>query len=782
MGQFTRLVGTAVNRREDPRLLTGTGTFVDDIRLPDMLHMRVLRCPYAHARVGRMDGRAATALPGVVAVVTGRGAERLVPPLPTMAEAIPGLKVPAHHVLAVEKACFAGEGVAAVVAVNPYVACDALELIEVEYEPLPVVLDPAMAMAPDSPVIHEALGDNIAFRLRLGDDVDDALRHADAVVCARMENQRVIANPLETRGIVAHYRADERKLTAWATTQVPHVFRTKLAPLLGLPENRIRVIAPDIGGAFGTKVNVYAEEVLAAALAVRLGRPVKWIEDRQEHMLATTHGRGQAAIVEAGVRRDGTLVALRVRITADLGAYLQMLTHVIPTLTAVAVPGCYRVPACAVEVAGAFTNKTPTDSYRGAGRPEATYYIERLMDLVATRLGLDPVVVRRRNFVQPDEFPYTTAMGLILDSGNYELTLDRAIERLDYAAFRAEQTRLRQRGRYLGVGFSTWVEQCSFGPTARMVPGFSAGGWETATVRVDARGKVTVLTGTSPHGQGVETTFTLLTADELGVPSDDIEVLHGDTDTVPRGIGTMSARSVAVGGSALLLALRALKEKAKRIAAERLGTTAERLVYEDGRIYCRDTPEQGLGFREVVTLAHDAGERPPGMEPPLEATSTFDPPDFTYPFGAHVCVVEVEPGTGAVTILRYIAVDDCGFVVNPRVVDGQIEGGIAQGAGQALLEAALYSDDGQLLTGSFIDYLLPTCTLVPAIELERTETLTPVNPLGAKGVGESGALAAPPAVVNAVMDALAPLGIRHIDMPLTAEKIWRAARDASAKA
>jgi len=775
--RFTRLVGTSVKRREDARLLTGTGTFVDDVRVPDMLYMQVLRSPYAHARIRRIDCAAAVALPGVVAVVTGQEAERLVPPLPTMSDAIPDLKVPVHRVLAIEKACFAGEGVAAVVAVNPYLACDAIESIEVEYEPLPVVVDPDKAMERDSPMVHETLGNNIAFRLRLGDNVDEALQQSDAVVRQRLENQRVIPNPLETRGIVAQYQHDIQKLTTWVTTQVPHVFRGKLARLLGLPENRVRVIAPDVGGAFGTKVNVYAEEVLAAALAIHLGRPVKWIEDRSEHMVATTHGRGQAALVEAGARQDGTLTALRVRITADLGAYLQMLTHVIPTLTAVAVPGCYRVPACTVEVVGVFTNKTPTDSYRGAGRPEATYYIERVMDLVAEQLGIDPVVVRRRNFIRPNEFPYTTPMGLILDSGDYELTLDRALERLNYERFRAEQQRLRQHGRYLGVGFSTWVEQCSFGPTARMVPGFSPGGWETATVRVDPNGSVTVLTGTSPHGQGVETTFALLTADELGVSSDRIRVIYGDTDAVPQGIGTMSARSVAVGGSALLLALRALKEKVKRIAAEHLGTTPENVLYDEGRISVRNSPEKGISFQEMVTVAYGGGKRPASLE--LEATSTFDPPDFTYPFGTHICVVEVEASTGAVQILRYIAVDDCGIVVNPAVVEGQIQGGIAQGVGQALIEAALYGDDAQLLTGSFMDYLLPSCELLPEIEMDRTETPTPVNPLGAKGVGESGALAAPPAVVNAVMDALAPLGIRHIDMPLTPEKIWRAMQDAS---
>ena len=774
-----KLVGSPVRRREDLPLLTGKATFIDDVRVPGMLHMRILRSPYAHARILRIDTSAALALPGVVAVVTGREAERLVPPLPTMANAFPGLKVPAHHVLAVEKVRFAGEGVAAVVASDPYAACDALERVEVEYDPLPALVEPEQAMQADSAILHEELGENVAYRMRLGGDAEEALRRSHLVVRQRMRNQRVIANPMETRGIVAHYDPADERLTAWVTTQVPHILRSNLARMLGLAESRVRVIAPDIGGAFGTKVNVYAEDVLAAALSLRLRRPLKWIEDRQEHMVATTHGRGQAAEVEAGVREDGTLTALRVRITADLGAYLQMLTHVMATLTAVAVSGCYRVPVCEVEVVGVFTSKTPTDAYRGAGRPEATYYIERTMDLLAERLGMDPVALRRRNFIGADEFPYTTAMGLVLDSGNYDLTLDRALERLDYAGFRREQARLRQQGRYLGVGFSTWVEQCSFGPTAHMVPGFAPGGWETATVRVEPTGKVTVLTGTSPHGQGVETTFAQLVADELGVGIDDVRVIHGDTDAVPQGIGTMSARSLAVGGSALLLGLRELKEKAKRIAAAHLETEPENLIYDGGRISRVGAAEAGLSFSDLVALAYGK----PGLtEPRLEATGTFDPPNFTYPFGTHVCVVEVEAATGDVRILRYIAVDDCGFVVNPPVVEGQVQGGIAQGVGQALLEAALYSDDAQLLTASFTDYLLPTATLLPPIEMERTETLTPVNPLGAKGVGESGALAAPPAVVNAVMDALSPLGIRHIDMPLTPEKIWRALRQSGAAA
>ncbi len=764
------------HRREDLPRVTGKATYVDDVHLPAMVHMRVLRSPLAHARIRRIDPSAALAMPGVVAVVTGQDARELAPPLPTMSGAIPGLKIPEHRVLAIDEVRFVGEGVAAVVASDPYLACDALERIDVEYEPLPVVVDPEAALAPGAPLVHRELGDNVAFRLRLGDDAAAALRRSDLVVAQRMENPRVLPSPMETRGMVTHYRPDDEKLTAWVATQVPHILRTHLSRMLGLPEDRVRVIAPDVGGAFGTKLNVYAEEVLTAALSMRLARPVKWIEDRCEHMLATTHGRGQAACVEAGVSSDGSLTALRVRITADLGAYLQMLTHVIPTLTAVAVPGCYRVPACEVEVVGVFTNKTPTDAYRGAGRPEANYYIERTMDLLAARLRLDPAEMRRRNFIRRDQFPYTTSMGLVLDTGDYELTLGRALETLGYAQLRGEQARLRRQGRYLGVGLSTWVEQCSFGPTARMVPGFAPGGWEAATVRVAPSGRVTILTGTSPHGQGVATTFAQMAAAELGVPVDDVQVLHGDTDVVPHGVGTMSARSLAVGGSALLLCLRQIQEKAKRIAARSWHVEEERLLYDDGRIRLRDAPESGMSLGEAAALAHATDGEAAGAKSGLEATSTFDPPNFTYPFGAHICVAEVHTGTGEVEILRYVAVDDCGVVVNPPVVEGQVAGGIAQGIGQALLERVAYDDDGQPTTGSLMDYPLPTCALLPQIELDRTETPTPVNPLGAKGVGESGALAAPPAVVNAVMDALAPLGIEHIDMPLSPDRVWQALR------
>ncbi len=778
--QASKLIGARIKRREDPRLITGHATYVDDIRLPNVLHLEVLRSIYAHARIKRVDASKASSLPGVVAVFSGEEAQRLTPPLPA-ASSIPNLKVPEHYPLAVDKVRFVGEGVAAVVATDRYVARDALELIEVEYEPLPAVVDPEKAMEPGAPVLHEEFGDNIAYRLPLGGDVDDALRKADVVIRQRMENQRLIPSPMETRGVVAQYQPGDDRLTVWLSTQAPHLMRTQLAALLDMPEHKVRVVAPEVGGAFGSKNNPYAEEVLAAALAMRLGRPIKWIEDRQENMVATSHGRGQVAYLEAGARHDGTVTALRLRIIADLGAYHHILTPVAPIQTALMMTGCYRIPIATTDIVGVFTNKTPVDPYRGFGRAEAAYYIERLMDLVARELNLDPVAVRRRNFIQPDQFPYTTATGQVYDSGDYDLTLSRALEMLDYQQFRQDQQRLRREGRHIGVGFATYVWRAGF-PSAAIPPGldFIKGGWESATVRVEPTAKVTVLTGTSPHGQGAETTFGQLVADELGVPIEDVRVVHGDTDIVQYGIGTMGSRSLAVGGSAVALSLRKVREKAIHIAAHIVEARPEDMVFEKGHIYVRGFPERAVAFREVANLAYRGVNLPPGTEPGLEATSFFDPPNFTSPFGAHLCVVEVDTNTGEVKVLRYVAVDDCGRAINPMLVEGQIQGGIAQGIGQALWEGAMYDENGQILTGSFMDYAIPTSIDLPEIEMDRTETPTLINPLGAKGVGEAGTIGAPAAVVNAVVDALSPLGIGHMDMPLWPERVWRAIQQARA--
>ena len=775
--QPAKLIGQRVKRREDPRLITGSSTYIDDIRLVDMLYMAILRSPYAHARIRRIDTSRAMQQPGVVAVFTGEDIMQVCAPLP-MAHRIPQMvNTPKLYPLAVEKVRYAGEAVVAVVATDRYAARDALDAIDVEYEELPVVIDVEKALEPGAPIIHEEFGTNTAFTWNLGGgDVDEAFRQADVTVSARMLNQRIIPNPMETRGVVAQYQANN--LTVWTSTQIPHIIRTLLSIVLSLPEHRVRVIAPEVGGGFGSKLNFYPEEALVAAVAMRLGKPIKWVEERRENFLATTHGRDQVGYVEAAAKRDGTITGLRIRILGDMGAYHELLTPLNPTVSSFMMTGAYNIPNLQAEVIGVFTNKTPTGTYRGAGRPEATYYVERIVDLVAKELNMDPVDVRRRNFVPPDRFPYTTATGLTYDSGNYELTLNRCLEIVDYQRFRQEQEQARAQGRFIGIGFSTYVEICGLAPSSVATSLYSAGGWESATVRVEPTGKVTVLTGASPHGQGEETSFAQIAAEQLGVDIDDVVVLHGDTAIVQYGIGTFGSRALAVGGAAVVGSIDKVKAKAIRIAAHMLGANPQDMVYDNGRIYSRGNPDKSVTIQEVAQAAYQAASLPVEEEPGLEATHFFEPSNFTYPFGAHACIVEVDPATGETKIRRYVAVDDCGKVINPMLVEGQVIGGIIQGLGQALLEGAVYDENGQLVTGSFMDYALPTSTEFPNLELDRTETPSPVNALGAKGVGEAGTIASTPAVVNAVVDALSPLGIKHIDMPLWSERVWWAIQNA----
>ncbi|HXG42396.1 MAG TPA: xanthine dehydrogenase family protein molybdopterin-binding subunit [Dehalococcoidia bacterium] len=781
MDASSRFIGARVKRNEDVPLITGGGAYVDDLHLPGMVYLTFVRSPLAHARVMGIDVARAAALPGVVAVLTGQETRAMSAPLPT-SMTIPGLRVPEHHLLALDRVRFVGEPVAVVVSVDPYVGRDAAELVQVDYDPLPAVVDPERALEADAPVLHPEFGDNVAYRLPLGSlggDIEAALKEAHVIVRQRMENQRLVPNSMEPRGVVARYDPAEGRLAVWLSTQAPHLMRSQLAPLLGLPEHRIRVIAPHVGGAFGAKLNPYPEEVLAAALALRLGRPVKWTETRSEHMVATSHGRGQVAYLEVGARRDGTITGIRARIIADLGAYLHILTAVGPLQTAMMMTGCYRIPVVHLEVVGVFTNKTPVDPYRGFGRAEAAFYLERLMDILARELDMDPVELRRRNFIPRDAFPHATPTGHVLDSASSEESLARALELLDYQRLRARQAEWRRQGRYVGVGIATYLWRAGF-PSVAVPPGldFIKGGWETATVRVDPSGTVTVLTGVSPHGQGLETTLAQIAGDVLGVSPAEVRVLHSDTDLVNYGMGTMGSRSLTVGGSAVLLAAQALRDKMAQIAAKVLEAGPSDLVFEEGRVCVRGFVERGISFKELAALAYRGLDLPPGVGPGLEATAYFDPPNFSSPNGTHACVVEVDAETGRVRILRYIAVDDCGRVINPMVVEGQLHGGIAQGIGQALMESAQYGDDGQVLSSSFMGYPLPKAGDVPAIEVQLLEGQTAINPLGARGVGEGGTVAAPPAVVNAVMDALAPLGIRHIDMPLLPERVLRALRTA----
>lgn len=769
MSFLAKYMGQRVKRTEDPRLIQGIGHYVDDIKLVDTLHVAFLRSPYAHAKLTSINVEAAKKAPGVVAVYTGADIAGKIALIPCAA-AGPDLKKPDYPVLATTKVGYVGQPIAAVVATDKYKARDAAELIEVEYDPLDVVVDIEVAAQPDSPVIHEELGTNVAYQFQAGSgDIDAAFAQADKVVSLKLVHQRLIPSAMEPRGVLAQYFPGEQQLNVWSSTQVPHLLRTTLAAMLSVPENRLRVIAPEVGGGFGSKLNVYAEEALLPWIAMQLGRPVKWIESRRENMMATIHGRGQTGTVEVAVKSDGTLLGLRYNVIYDLGAYLQLLTPAIPTLTGLMLSGCYNIPAIQLNCTQVYTNKMATDAYRGAGRPEATYLIERVMDRVAAELGIDPTELRRKNFPAPEEFPFTTATGMVYDSGEYAKALDKALEVVDYKKLREDQAKARAEGRLVGIGVSTYVEICAVGPSV-MLP---CGGWDSATVRVEPSGKATVLTGVSPHGQGEETAFAQIVGDMLGIDMNDVLVVHGDTDRVQYGIGTFGSRGLAIGGTAVMVATERIVAKAKKLAAHILQTDEESLTFENGK-FVGAPNDKTMTFQEVALAAHIAHNIPPDFEPGLVASYFFEPKNCTFPFGAHVCVAEVDQETGDVKILRYLAVDDCGRQINPLLVAGQVHGGIAQGMAQALYEEAVYDESGQLITGEFMDYAFPKAHQLPSFELDHTVTPTPVNPLGAKGVGEAGTIGSTPAVANAVIDALAPLGVQHIDLPLRPEKLWRA--------
>ncbi|MDE0214907.1 MAG: molybdopterin-dependent oxidoreductase [Deltaproteobacteria bacterium] len=765
----SKLVGTKVKRREDPRLVQGLSHYVDDLRMADVMHAAILRSPHAHARINGINTDAARALPGVVTVVTGADIGDSVGSVPCAA-ANPTLRTPPHPVLAQGEVRYVGEPVAVAVAGDSYTARDALDLIEVDYEPLPAVSDLEKALEPGSPLVHSQWDSNQAFTFECGTgDMDKARAEADVIVKQKFIHQRLAPIPVETRGVVARYFPGEDELTVWSSTQIPHLLRAMLALMLNFPEHRIRIIAPEVGGGFGCKLNVYREEGLLAHLAMKLKGTVKWIEGRRENIQATIHGRGQVGTVEAAVKKDGTILGVTYDSLLDTGAYHQLLTPGMPPLTGLMISGSYKIPTLKFTSTGGFTNKVATDAYRGAGRPEATLVIERTMDLIARELDMDPVELRRKNFAQPADFPLQVATGLAYDSGNYQAALDRALEMVGYQDLRAEQQRLRAEGRYMGIGFSTYVEICAMGPSAAL----PAGGWESGTVRMDFTGKATVLTGVSPHGQGEETTFAQIVSDDLGVPIEDVAVLHGDTAVVPNGIGTFGSRGISVGGTAVYMATQKVREKAEAIAANVLECSTDDLEFEDGKFTVKGVPDKGITIQEVALQAHVATKLPAGMEPGLQATSVFEPSNFTFPFGTHICVVEVDTQSGEIEIKKYVAVDDCGKVINPMIVDGQVQGGIAQGLGQALLEEVVYDEDGQLVTGSLMDYAVARAEDLPPLEFDRTETPSPVNPMGVKGVGEAGTIGSTPSIVNAVVDALAPFGVTHIDMPLKPEKIWR---------
>jgi carbon-monoxide dehydrogenase large subunit len=768
MSFLGKYIGEKVKRTEDPRLIKGIGHYVDDIELAGTLHVAILRSQYAHARIVSINTDAAKSAPGVKAVYTGADIDGKIGLVPCAA-ALPELKVPPYSVLARGKVIFVGQPIAAVVATDKYKARDAAELIEVDYDPLDVVTDMEAAAKAGTPVIHEEFGTNVAFVHNAGiGDIDAAFAQADKVVSQRLNHQRLAPVAMEPRGVLAQYFPGEQQLNLWSSTQIPHLLRTQLAIMLGMPENRLRVITPEVGGGFGSKLNVYAEEALLGWIAQQLNKPVKWIESRRENMQATIHGRSQIGTAEVAVKNDGTLLGLKYEVVADMGSYLQLLSPAIPTLTGLMLSGCYKIPAIQMNCTGVFTNKMSTDAYRGAGRPEATFLIERMMDRIAGELGIDPVELRRKNMPKPDEFPFATATGLFYDTGDYEKALDKALGIVDYPKLRADQAAARAAGKIVGIGVSTYVEICALGPSAAL----PAGGWESATVRVEPTGKVTVMTGISPHGQGEETSFAQIVAEMLGVDLNDVLVIHGDTAIVQYGIGTFGSRGLAVGGAALHVATEKLVKKAKRLAAHLLQTDEASLTFENGK-FVGAPNDQSVTIQEVALAAHVAHNIPEDFEPGLVATHFFEPKNFTFPFGTHVCVVELDKETGDVKIVRYVAVDDCGRQINPLLVQGQVHGGIAQGMAQALFEEVVYDENGQLLTGELMDYAVPKAYQLPHFELDHTVTETNVNPLGAKGVGEAGTIGSTPAVANAVIDALAPFGVKHVDMPLRPEKLWR---------
>ena len=773
-----KLVGQRVKRREDPRLIQGRGTYVDDVKIAGMQHIAFKRSDIAHGRITSIDVSAAQAMDGVEAVFTGPQIAELLAPMP-IGTPFPS---PEHRAVATDVVRFAGEPVAVVVAADRYVARDAADAIVVTYDPFPAVVDPELAMTGQPTVIHEKFANNLAVALvpsgtgvppdgssRDDTAVDQAFAQAEVIIKQRMVNQRLVPNAMEPRGVVAHFEPGKGTMTIWSSTQNPHILRTMIAAMTGLGQDQVRAIAPEVGGGFGAKINIYAEEYVAAAITKRLGIPVKWIEDRSEAFVATTHGRDIIGYVELAAKRDGTVLGLKMRLIADIGAYNMLLTAAIPTLTMLMANATYDIPAIRTTLTEVFTNKTPTDAYRGAGRPEATYFVERAMDMLARELNMDPADVRRKNFIAADKFPFQTQMGAVYDSGDYAKALDAALQHSKWNELKKERDAAKAQGRLVGLGLSMYVEVCGIGPSATL----PTGGWEHASVTVERDGRITATTGVSPHGQGNETTFAQMLSDQFGVPFEHVTILHGDTGVVKQGIGTFGSRSQAVGGAALNMAGAKARSKMAKFAAALLEAHEEDLVFENGTIAVKGAPARGKAFADVAGFAYIPVPLPEGLEPGISEEAFFEPTNNTYPFGCHISMLEIDRETGEPTLLKLVAVDDAGNLINPLIVEGQIHGGLAQGIGQAMIEEAVYNSDGQLVTGSFMDYALPRAIDFPRFELHSTVTPTPVNPLGAKGVGEAGTLGSTPSIVSAAVDALSEFGVTHIDMMLRPEKLWR---------
>ena len=788
----SRIFGSGIRRREDPRLITGSATYTHDIVLPGMAHAAMLRSSHAHARITRIDTGEAKAAPGVVAVYTGADTEGALAPTPC-AWLLPEseLKIAPYPCIAKDVVRYTGDIVAVVVAETPYQAHDALDLIEVDYEPLPVVTDPEKAAAADAPQLHakdgngEDIPGNQAFHWTVGDGdaVDVAFAEAESngvVIKERILQQRLIPNAMEPRGAVAQYSQATGELTLWNTTQNPHIVRFLCSVVTGIPEDKLRVIAPEVGGGFGSKIAAYPADFITVFCSKTLGRPVKWIETRSENYQATTHGRDHVQDVELAATKDGKITGLRCTVHAGMGAYLSTAAPGIPTiLHGLMLSGCYTIPALKEDVYGVYTNGVPVEAYRGAGRPEATFMLERLIDMLANKLEMDPADVRRKNFIPKFDNKHTVVTGLDYDSGDYPGALDKLIEHTGYKALREKQAAGPSNGKYLGLGLTSYVEICGLGPSqVAGAIGFQGGLWESAIVRFHPTGKVHVFIGASPHGQGEETTFAQIVASEIGVDAGDVKIFHGDTDSTPMGWGTYGSRTTAVGGAALALAVRKIRDKAKVLAAHLLEASVEDMDYADGKFFVKGSPDKAKTIQDVALMANVAWDLPEGMEAGLEASTFYDPPNFVFPYGAHLAVVEVDASTGQVELTGYTALDDCGPQINPVIVEGQVHGGIVQGVGQALWEGAAYDESGQLVTGSMLDYALPRADRLPDLDVISTVTRSPHHPLGVKGIGEAGTIASTAAVYNAVMDALKPLGVTRVDMPFTPERVWRAIQEA----
>lgn len=762
MGVAT-MVGARIKRREDPRLITGHATYTDDLKPTGTLYLQMVRSPYAHANIKSINIDAAKKVSGVMGIFTGQDLAKI-NPLPA---AIPG---PEYRAISTDKVRYVGDIVAAVVAESRGAARDAADLVEVDYEVLPAVVDVEQAAKGQPTQLYPQYENNIGVVLQFGNDVSEAFDKAEVVLEQKFVHQRLGANPMETRSVLAEWRPGDEALTLYCGSQNPHLLRTLVSVVMNIPEQSIRVVAPEVGGGFGTKITIYREEVIACFASRKLSRPVKWSETRSEHLLASSQGRGQVDYVKMAATKDGVVTGLDIEAYTDMGAYYTLFTPAIPQFTGLVINGVYAIPNCHYKSNNVLTNKTPTDAYRGAGRPEACFMIERMMDLLAAQLNMDPTEIRRKNFIPNDKFPYSSALGLVYDSGDYANTMDKALKLFDYEGMKQMQADARTQGRYIGIGVSTYMEICGLGPSVTL----AGRGWDSAIIRFEPTGKVTVATGVSPHGQGQETSFAQIVADELGVPFENIVVKHGDTANTPIGNGTYGSRGMAVGGAALKLACDSIQEKAKKIAGFMLEASPDDVAFEDGKFSVKGAPGKSLTMTEIAIKAYSGSDMFGQIEPGLEATRFFEPGNLVFPFGTHLTAVEIDAETGDVKILKYVAIDDCGNQISPLLVEGQVHGGIAQGISQALYEEIVHDEQGQLVSGTLMDYTVPTATELPHYTLDSTVTPTWVNPLGVKGVGEAGTIGSTPAIVNALMNALASKGIKNIDMPLRPEKLWKA--------